>query len=524
MLKLPAVFSDHMVLQREKNIVVWGETDADAVSVQIGASCVSAVIREGSFEALLPPMEAGGPYELVVAAGEERVTYQDVMLGEVWLAGGQSNMELELQNSKDGTEVVKSIQNEKLRYYYTPKVPWVGEKLYDAEAESGWELCTPEKAGRWSAVAYYFAEELSAKLDVTVGIIGCNWGGTSASCWVGRETLENDRTIAAYIEEYDEIVSKQDPEEYIKAREAYLAFQAEFDKNVGHYYETAENPSWEEAQRLYGESQYPGPMGPRSETRPCGLYEALLQRVCPYTLAGFLYYQGEEDDHRPYTYFELLSGLVRQWRKDWKDESLPFMLVQLPMFQNGGGEPDYQNWPFIREAQMRLYQNVKNTGIAVILDQGEFGNIHPVEKVHVGKRLAWQALYTTYGKMEEKEVFGPIYRTYRLQGRKMIFSFDHAEVGLRCTEKEITGFEVAGADQVYYPAQAELVGTEIAVWAPEVSLPVYGRYCWTNYRPVTLFGKNGIPVAPFRTDRLDGAVATGSRNGGEFLQHLPVSE
>lgn len=515
MIKLPAVFSDHMVMQRDKNISVWGTCDAEAITVTLGDTSVKAIVKDGTFEAMLPPRKAGGPFTMTISSGQEEIRYEDIMIGEVWLAGGQSNMELELQNSKNGKEVVANIKNDAVRYYYTPKVPYVGEKLYEAEAESAWDLCTPEKAGRWSAVAYYFADKLAKELGVTVGIIGCNWGGTSASCWVGRETLENIGEVRKYITDYDDIIAHQDPDEYIKEREEYLVYQAEFDKNVGKYYETAENPTWEEALSLYGENKYPGPMGPRSETRPCGLYECMLQRVCPYTLGGFLYYQGEEDDHRPYSYYELLSGLIRQWRKDWKDDTLPFMLVQLPMFRNGGDEPDYQNWPFIREAQMRVFQTVKNTGIAVILDKGEFGNIHPTEKDSVGQRLAMQALYHVFGKADEKETFGPIFDRYRIEDGKMVFHFAHG-AGLHCTEEQVTGFELAGEDQQYYEAEAKICGEEVVASCEKVSQPMYGRFCWTNYRPVTLFGENGIPAAPFRTSRWDGAIATGSRNGWEF--------
>ncbi len=530
MLQLPAIFSDHMVLQRGKNIAVWGKTDRAVVTVSLEGQIVEAVIEDGNFEALLPPLGAGGPYQLTITAADgsgasaggtekpvEEMVFQDVMMGEVWLAGGQSNMELELQNSKDGAEVVKNVQNDRLRYYYTPKIPCVGDALYEAEAESAWELCLPETAGRWSAVGYYFAKKLAEDLNVTVGIIGCNWGGTSASCWVGRETLENDRVISNYIEDYDRIVAEQDPEEHIRAREAYVVYQKAFEKRVEHYYATAENPTWEGALEQCGENQYPGPMGPRSEFRPCGLYETMIQRITPYTLAGFLYYQGEEDDHRPYTYYELLSGLIRQWRKDWRDETLPFLLVQLPMFQSEG-EPDYQNWPFVREAQMRVFQTVKNTGIAVILDQGEFANIHPVRKDLVGERLEDQALCQVYGKKEDSEVFGPIYRSYRICQNQMILSFDYANQGIHSTADQITGFEIAGPDRKYYPADAQIQGEEIVISSPEVSQPMYARYCWTNYREVTLFGANQMPVAPFRTSRSDGAVATGSRNGWEFAE------
>lgn len=515
MLTLPVVFSDHMVLQREKQIAVFGKSDEKQVTVTLGDSKVVQTVNQGEFMVQLPPMPAGGPYELEISDETDTIIFYDVMIGEVWLAGGQSNMELRLENSKDGAEVVKNISNDGVRYYLVPQIAYLGEELDKAEAESSWELCNPQSAGKWSAVGYYFAAEVAKKLGVTVGIIGCNWGGTSASAWVGRETLEMDKHISKYIEDYDAIIAEQDPEEYIKAREAYLVYQAEFDKNVGHYYETAENPTWEEAISLFGENQYPGPMGPRSETRPCGLYESMLQRVQPYSLRGFIYYQGEEDDHRPYTYYELLSGLVRQWRKDWGDDTLPFITVQLPMFINDG-EEDYQNWPFVREAQMRLFDTVKNTGIAVILDKGEYGNIHPTEKDSVGARFALQAFYHVYGVATEKEAFGPMYDSHCIQGDKMVITFKYCEEGMKCTADEVTGFEIAGADQKYVEAKAEIKDNKVILQGEGVDEPQYARYCWTNYREVTLFGANGIPVAPFRTSRQDGAIATGSRNGWEF--------
>ncbi len=513
MLRLPAIFSNHMVFQREKNILLWGESDAQSVTAVIGDNKISTDVKDGKWEIELPPMEAGGPYELEVSDGNETKKYIDIMLGEVWLAGGQSNMELELQNSKNGKEVCANVKDEGVRYYYTPKVSWVGEELSEAEKQSEWQHCTPDTCKKWSAVAYYFAKKLSKELGVTVGIIGCNWGGTSASCWTSREFMEQETLLKPYLDKYDKAVKGQDIEEYIKAREDYIKYQAEFDKNVGHYYQTAENPTWDEAISLFGENQYPGPMGPRNETRPCGLYESLLKRVMPYTLRGFLYYQGEEDDHMPYTYYTMLSTLVRQWRHDWRDDELPFMCVQLPMFKNDG-EPDYHNWPFIREAQMRLFKTVKNTGIAVILDKGEYGNIHPVEKDVVGERLCEQALYHVYKKNNEKSAFGPVYNSYETDKNKMILHFEHADGGMECRGQQLSGFEIAGDDKKYYAASAEICGNTIVVSAEDVEKPKYARYCWTNYAEVTLYGKNGIPAAPFRTSYDDGAVATGSRNEG----------
>lgn len=513
MLKVAPIFSKNMVLQRNKNVAIWGECDGKEVIVNINGKEVKTDVVENKFQALIPPMKAGGPYTLSVSCGSEKVQFEDVMIGEVWFAGGQSNMELELQNSFEGDKELDRIEEENVRYYYVPKKPWVGEELLEEEANSTWECAGKEQSGKWSAVAYYFAKDLSRKLGVTVGIIGCNWGGTSASCWMSREMMEQNSKISSYVEEYDEIVANQDFDEYVKEREEYIIYQTEFEKNVSHYYETCPNPSWDEAISLFGENKYPGPMGPYSEFRPAGLYEAMVQRVCPYTLKGFIYYQGEEDDHKPTTYYELLSALISQWRKDWADDSLPFLLVQLPVFMNMG-EPDFKNWPLVREAQMRVFQTIKNTGVAVILENGEYGNIHPTKKEVVGKRLAMQAFSEVYNLIDRDEAFGPIYKSSYVDGNCMVLDFNNCKGGFEC-KGDVTGFELAGKDREYHPATFEIRGEQIVLCSEDVAKPEYARYCWTNYQEIGLFGKNGIPVAPFRTSRDDGSKVTGSRLSNE---------
>lgn len=513
MLKLAPIFSDNMVLQRDKKITLWGRTDRSEVTVSLGGNVAKKEVTGNSFSVELPPMAAGGPYEMKVQAGAEEITYKDVMIGEVWLAGGQSNMELELQNSFEGAKELAACEKENVRYYQIPKFAFESEESLRAEEESAWAKASEENAKAWSAVAYYFAKDLSKKLDVTVGIIGCNWGGTSASAWMSREALLESNKTSSYIEEYDAIVKEQDYDAYVKEREEYIIYQTEFEKNVSHYYETSENPTWDEAISLFGENKYPGPMGPLSEFRPSGLYENMLMKVCPYGLKGFIYYQGEEDDHKPETYYELLTALIRQWRTDWDDESLPFLLVQLPVFQNMG-EPDYKNWPLIREAQMRVAQTIRNTGVAVILEHGEYGNIHPTRKDIVGERLVLQAYYQVYHMITAEEAFGPVFEQAYTEKDKFHLCFRYAKGGF--VEKgEVKGFEVAGEDCVYYPADYSLAQEEIILSSSEVTSPVYGRYCWTNYQEIALFGANGMPVAPFRTSRRDGSVVTGSRLSNE---------
>lgn len=502
MLKLPAIFSNHMVLQRRKPIAVWGEADSDQVTVLIQDVQVSTDVIDGKWDIKLPPME-GGPYDMVIKAGDEELVFRDVVYGEVWLAGGQSNMELELQNSKDGADAVSEAHNELIRCYSVPKYTHFCSEMTEAEKNSSWELCTPETAGKWSAVAYYFARNLAAQLDVPIGIINCNWGGTSASCWIGREMLEQNLEISSYVKEYDDAVRDLVMEDYLKEREEYIAYQAEFDRKCAEYYATAKNPSWEEALEVCGENRYPGPIGPWSECRPSGLYETMLRRVCPYTLAGFIYYQGEQDDTKPRSYYTLLTTLIRQWRKDWEDDKLPFMIVQLPMFKNAGDE-DMKNWPLIREAQMRAYRTVKNTGLAVILDKGELNNIHPVDKQPVGERLALQAMYHVYGMQDDVRAFGPFYQSCYMKDSYIWLIFNHARDGLVCIGEKPLGFEVAGKDKVFYPAdKIDIEGNQIRLFSAQVKAPIYARYNWVNYGEVTMYGKNGLPMAPFRTSMND---------------------
>jgi sialate O-acetylesterase len=525
MVTVAAVFSNHMVLQRRKRIAVWGRSDADSVEVKLTGGNLawgraSGTVKNGKWFVELQPQEAGGPYTLEVVSGEERVVFSDVMIGEVWLAGGQSNMEFELQNCKGGEETVSQAVPGAVRFYYTPKVAWTGPELAAAEKASTWELFTPENAAKWSAVGYFFAERLAEELGVTVGVIGCNWGGTSASCWIGREALEEHKCLASYLDEYDRAMDGFDAESYLREYEDYVAYQAVFDEKVGEYYRTSPNPTWDEAIALFGESRYPGPMGPRNFTRPCGLYETMLKRIIPYSIAGVIYYQGEEDDHKPYTYRTLLTALIEQWRREWNDETLPFLIVQLPVFRNEG-EDDFGNWPFIREAQMQVFQSVKNTGIAVALELGEDRNIHPIDKKPVGERLAGQALALVYRKKTEAEVFGPVLAGYYIEEDSIILQFQYADDGFTFTSAsgENPGFEIAGEDRQYHPAAYRAHDSRIALWSEEVQKPLFARYCWTNYRKVEVFGKNGLPMAPFRTGMDDGAAARMSRQGR--IESLP---
>lgn len=501
---LAAVFTDHMVLQRNKNINIWGcAYTATDVTVELCGKSVTARAESGKWKAVLPPMEAGGPYELKVTdnSGGEIVLH-DVMIGEVWLAGGQSNMELELQNALNGKEVLKNIKDVNVRFYYTQKIAYIDDYFNFAERNTCWSIAAPDTAGNYSAVGYYFARRLAAELGVTVGVIGCNWGGTSASNWISRKALEQDADTRSYVDEYDKAMEEKTMEGYLKELAEYEEWHNEWQPKINEYYANTPDPTWEGAQEYAGPCRWPEPMGPRSQFRPGGLYETMISRICPYTLAGFTYYQGESDDHKPDTYYKLFKALIEQWRSDWEDDTLPFMFVQLPMFMNEGDE-DFKHWCKIREAQMRVHQTTANTGIAVILDRGEFNNIHPIDKEPVGERLALQAMYHVYGKISADEAYGAIYKSHEYTDGGMLLSFDHAGDGFDVKGEKIVGFEIAGKNRKYQSAEAEIRGDKIFVRSAEVAEPVYLRYNWTNYGEVTVYSKNGIPLAPFRTSRND---------------------
>ncbi|MGN0633966.1 MAG: sialate O-acetylesterase [Oscillospiraceae bacterium] len=502
MFKTAAVFSNNMVLQREKNISVWGEADdGSVITACINGNAAKVVAKNGQWKVILPPMQAGGPYDLTLTCTSDGVTeektFVNVMLGEVWLCGGQSNMEFELQNCEGGQEILRDLTPDcNVRFYYTNKCRMVDEELFAAEANSGWCEADPEYSRAWSAVGFFFARRLAKKLGVTVGLIGCNWGGTSASNWMDMDTLRSCAETVSYVEEYEQANKGKTIEQQIKEYDEYAAYNTDWDRRKNELY--AKNPkiTWDEVLKICGECKYPGPNNCKNEYRPAGLYETMLMRVCPYTLKGFLYYQGESDDHKPDSYYKLFTNLIALWREKWGDDELPFLFVQLPMHRYEFDE-DKKNWCVIREAQMKAFKTVKNTGIAVISDMGEFNEIHPRNKVPVGERLCLQAEKLVYGL--GADAFGPIYRSHVYKDGGIELCFDHAEDGFTAKDGKVGTFEIAGEDGEFYPADATINGSRIFVSNEKVPVPKNVRFDWFNWKEVTLFGKNGIPVAPFRT-------------------------
>lgn len=499
-LETAAVFSDHMVLQREKRIAVFGTgEDGRRVEARLGGASASCTVRDGRFLALLPPLPAGGPYELTVADGETELLFSDVLIGEVWLAGGQSNMELELQNCRNGAEELANSRNERIRFYNVPKAAFPSGELDRAEAASRWKVCGPDAAADCSAVAYFFARRLQAELDVPVGVVDCYWGGTSVSCWMSRERLSRTAAGQKYLDDYDARIGGKTDEQYDGEMRAYNGEYNAWCARVEARRRRDPDVTWEVLNAECGLCPWPQPAGRKSPFRPCGLYGTMLRRVQPYALRGFLYYQGEEDWNRCGDYREMMCCLIDQWRADWGDDELPFAFVQLPMYAakaDFDAGRDDKRWCVLREAQWRVSRTVRNTALAVILDCGEFDNVHPLDKQTVGLRLALQALNRFYGVPIAAD--GPSFRSAAEENGRLRVFFDHAESGLVCLPETLAGFEVAGEDGAYFPADAEIDGETVLVSSAKVPRPKFVRYAWTNWGPAPLYNGSGFPAAPFR--------------------------
>ena len=526
-----SVFSDNSVLQRDRVISVFGEgSDGLKVSASLIDSegkilCEnSGLACGGKWKVLLGPLPAMDGLKLEVSSSEGKKSFSNIAIGEVWLAGGQSNMEFELQNCTEGPFELESVKNVNVRFYYTQKNAWMDEKFFEGERKSAWQTWDSETKTAWSAVGYFFGKKLSEDLGVTVGIIGCNWGGTSASAWIPECDMENDSDLRTYLDEYREAEKGKSVEEQCRAYDEYEAFHAEWQKKCDALYKENPDLDWNEAQKIIGECKWPGPKCCKSPYRPAGLYECMISRISPYTLRGFIYYQGESDDHKPQFYGKLFRQLIDRWRKDWGDSTLPFIFVQLPE-NRYKQDKDLKNWCIIREKQAWVASSVANTGMTVASGLGQYNDIHPKAKKTLAERMEKEALYIAYGLISKKLAEGPSFKCAINRARdgknEMLLYFNNAEDGFvlkddsetlehykfmenlhgNSVPENFTGFELAGLDGKYYPADFhfESAGT-IVLSSPDVENPISARYAWYNYGPITIYGKNGIPLAPFRSE------------------------
>ncbi len=440
---LPGIFGDHMVLQREMKIPVWGTADAgEKVTVKAAGQTQTATADDkGKWRVALDPIQSSNPVELTVS-GKNSITFKDVLIGEVWLCSGQSNMSFYLKGAAHGTEAVKESNRPKIRLFTVDRI--IPDQPVD-EMKGEWKVSSPETTPQFSAVGYFFGLQLQQKLDQPIGLINSSWGGTRAEAWIPRETFD--------------------------------ALKLPYE------------PEWTE-QWLHPK-QVPGkkPQPERPHEAPAVLYNGMINPFAGYAMRGVIWYQGETNTAYGEHYRKVLTALIKSWRAKWGEGDFPFLIVQLANFKNT------RFWPTLREAQAQVAHDLPNVGLAVTIDIGNPDSIHPTDKLTVGKRLVAAALKIAYH--QDVPYSGPTFKSMDVKGNEAIIHFDHTDGGLKNKGNEVKGFEIAGPDNRFVPATAKIQGNDVVVTGEGVSDPKTVRYGWENNPTCTLYNGADLPAVPF---------------------------
>ncbi|MCG3150524.1 MAG: hypothetical protein PCFJNLEI_04010 [Verrucomicrobiae bacterium] len=496
-LQLPKMFSDHMVLQRDTTLPVWGWAEPNAtITVQIAGQNVSTTADEkGRWQVQLAPLRTSTtPLELVVRAGQTTHTFRDVLVGDVWLCAGQSNMEFGVAGADNAAQVLATATNSLIRLLrvQAPQAPTPVRDL-----PHGWTTSTAQYLKSFSAVGYFFGSRIHQETGIPIGLIGIGWGGTAIELWLRFESLVDYPELAKFRENLE------------KKTADFNKFSAELIEPMA---------AWVEQARQARAQNEPLPVPPAVPPHPgltqglAGIYNGRVAPLVPFGMKGVLWYQGEANGDEDDIYFHKMRALIGGWRQAWNHNALPFYFVQLANYQAAttnaaGGGP----WTKLRMAQLKSLQ-IPKTGMAVAIDIGDASDIHPRNKVDVGHRLALWALKHDYGQ-PALVCSGPLYKGVAVEGARIRVSFDHVGSGLIVGKKdgygparEVTGgiltrFAVAGSDRRWVWADAVIDGATVLVSSPSVPAPVAVRYAFaTNPAGCNLYNKEGLPAAPFRSD------------------------
>jgi sialate O-acetylesterase len=475
---LPSLLSDHMVVQRRQSVHIWGRAaDGEAVSVAFRGETRDATADNlGFWSVYLPASEAGGPFEMTIK-GSNSITLRDVMVGEVWVDSGQSNMEFSLRQALNAETELPAANHPNIRFY---KVNRKSSPVPASDAEAiPWQACTPETAGKYSAVAYFFARDLEKQLNVPIGVIDSYFGGTYVEAWMSLRALSSSGDFmpawalwSKTIENYDALLARRE--------RSYAAWQDSVTKAKAEGRTPPDQP-WQ--QNL------------NNADMPTGLYNAMIAPLTPFPIAGVIWYQGESNasPERGPTYAAMFAAMIRDWRRAWGIGDFPFLFVQLPNYRSG----PTSRWMELREAQLQTL-SLNNTAMAVTIDVGEATNLHPRNKQDVGHRLALGARALAYG--EKIEYSGPLFRAAMPDPAGLRLWFDHVGGGLEAKDgAPLKGFQVAGADRRFQAADARIDGATVVVSSPSVPQPVYVRYAWTDAPECNLYNQEGLPASPFRS-------------------------
>ncbi len=482
-LKMSSVFGDHMVLQQKQPIRIWGWTDPNqSVSVEFASqNAVTTADNDGRFQLNLDPVAAGGPYTLTVKADETK-TFQDVLVGEVWLCSGQSNMQFAVSSSNDPDLETLTANYPNIRLI---SVAQVGTQEPQNDFNGAWTACSPETVGSFSAVGYFFGRQLNQTLDVPIGLIDTAWGGSACEAWVRRDLFTDKDLYGPLMDRWENTEATYDPDVAVTAWKKRVE-KWKVDKK-GRQPRAPRNP-------LTGQH------------RPANLYNGVLKPVLGYTIKGAIWYQGEHNASRAYQYRDLFPLMIQSWRDEWAQGDFSFYWVQLADFRAEQPEPADSDWAELREAQTMTMNKLANTGEAVILNLGEAADIHPKNKQDVAKRLARWALAKDYGI--DVVCHSPLYKSLEIKGDRILVTFVHTGGGLDTFDVTAPiGFAIAGDDRSFVSASARIVDRDtIEVWSDSVSTPVAVRYAWADNPVCNVQNREGLPVTPFRTDSWPGTT------------------
>ena len=481
--KLPAIFSDHMVLQRDVAAPVWGWADpGEQITVNIGGQSASATADiSGNWKIILGKLSAGGPLTLTIA-GQNSIVIQDVLVGEVWLGSGQSNMQLSVNDVTNAWREKAAATFPQIRMFTVARRPAVTPQT---NCEGSWVICTPETVGNFSATAYFFGRELHQQLAVPVGLIHASWGATPIETWTSMPKQASLPALDPVLKQWQ--ATLRIPYDETKAQAQYAHALAIWTTNA-------------EALKQAGKTVPPKPQkkgDPRLDKNyPANLFNGMINPIIPYAIRGAIWYQGENNTANSWAalYAIQLPLMIQDWRERWHQGDFPFAWVQLPNYapQNNGA-----NWPVIRECMLQSLA-VTNTGMAITMDVGDPVNIHPKNKQAVGHRLALWAFAKVYG--QPVPYSGPLPAANQIKGNEVIISFTHTDGGLIAQGGDLTGFVIAGDDHHWTPAKARIQGDQVIVSSPEVKSPQAVRYAWAANPACNLFNGAGLPASPFRTD------------------------
>ncbi len=490
--EMPRVFSDGMVLQADRPLPVWGRgIPGTKVDVEFkGRKQETTVDPAGLWRVTLQPeVFSFEPATLTIRHGEAQKLIGDVLVGEVWLCSGQSNMQWSVESAKDGDLEIMAARHPAIRFLNVENVASLKPRF---SSDAAWQVCSPDTIRRLTAVGYFFGRDLRFALDRPVGLLNASWGGTPAIAWTRPEVFPKHPLLQQNFEQWETVTVPQYPERL----KAHLAELAEWE---------AAHPN--APKNTPGRPRPPqAPDGPR---RPGVLGNGMLATLAPFALRGVIWYQGEADaGWEPDRYDERLAVMFKDWREWWESPELGIGIVQLASFFPAKTEPSDDNWPRLRDAQVRAVEALAPAGLAVAIDVGETDDIHPRNKQDVGRRLARWALSQMYAKPVAEG--GPVFSSFEVEGPTLRIHFKNVAPGLATREGQpLAGFTLAGEDRVFYHAEAAIDGETVVLKCSQVEKPVAARYAWQNNpASANLMGKNRLPVGPFRTDRWERAKPT----------------